>query len=362
MSYTNCHYYRIEMSTYRFFDFFPPPIFLTMPAVGLSVESDLLRLVSFEKKHGRTVLKTADEFKLESGTIVAGDIAKPDKLVAVLKNIRNEHGARFARVALPEEKAYVYEAIIPVPEDGEMSDAVEFSLDQNIPLSPAEVIFDFAVVEGPFSSNGVQSVRVAVSAYSKGLIETWVGFLRQADIIPLSLTSESQAIAHSLVVQTDTRPFLLVHFLKDKTIVAVVSGGFARFSTTVSGGSGGGLGGGSEGINHAEKILASHEGEKIHESIELLSVRDEVKKVFSYWMSKEEVKSQKERRGIKSVIVTGHVADMIDVAEYLGKHVGVPAILGNVWQNAFSLDKFIPEIEFEDSLCLAAAVGVALPK
>ncbi len=326
-----------------------------MPAVGLSVESDLLRLVSFEKKHGRTVLKTASEFKLESGTIVAGDVAKPDNLAVVLKNIRNEHGARFARVALPEEKAYVYEAIIPVPEDGEMSDAVEFSLDQNIPLSADEVVFDFAVVEGPFSNNSVQSARVVVSAYPKGIIETWVGLLGQAGITPFSLTPESQAIAHSLVVHTDARPSLLVHFLKDKTIVAIVSGGFVRFSTTVSGGSAGGL-------ENTEKILASHEGEKISESIELLSVRDEVKKVFSYWMSKEEIKSRKEPRSIGSVIVTGHIADMIDVAEYLGKHIGVPAILGNVWQNAFSLDKFIPEIEFEDSLCLAAAVGVALPE
>ena len=55
-----------------------------MPATGLSVESDLLRLVSFEKKHGRTILKTADEFKLEPGTIVAGDVAKQDKLPAGL--------------------------------------------------------------------------------------------------------------------------------------------------------------------------------------------------------------------------------------------------------------------------------------
>jgi Tfp pilus assembly PilM family ATPase len=90
-------------------------------------------------------------------------------------------------------------------------------------------------------------------------------------------------------------------------------------------------------------------------------VRDEVKKVFAYWMSKEGTKSQKEPRSIKSVVVTGHVAEMTDVAEYLGKHIGVPAVLGNVWQNAFSLDTHIPDITFEESLPLAVAIGVALP-
>lgn len=338
---------------HRFFEAFPPPVFLTMPAVGLSVESDLLRLVSFEKKHGHSVLKSAEEFKLDPGVIVGGEIVKAEKIVELLKTIREKHGAHFARVALPEEKAYIYETVIPMPEDGELGDAVEFSLEQNIPLSAAEAVFDFVVVEGPFANAGVQSMRVVVLAYPRVIAEGWVDLLKQAGIVPLSLTPESQAIAHSLVVHGDTRASLLVHFLKDKAIVAIVSGGIVRFSTTVSFA--------VEIGDKMEKSVAAHQGEKISESIELLAVRDEVKKVFAYWMSKEGVKSQKEPRGIKSVIVTGHVADMSDVAEYLGKHIGAPAVLGNVWQNAFSLDTYIPEIEFEQSLLLAAAVGVALP-
>lgn len=342
---------------HRFFEAFPPPTFLTMPAVGLSVESDLLRLVSFEKKHGQTLLKSVEEFTLEPGTIVAGEISKSEKVIALLKTIREKHGAHYVRLALPEEKAYIYEAVIPVPEaGGDIADAVEFSLEQNIPLSASEAVFDFAIVEGPFAQNGVQSVRVVVLAYPRGISEMWVELLKQADIIPLSLTPESQAIAHSLVVHGDTRASLLVHFLKDKAIVAVVSGGFVRFSTTVVFASEH-----PAAAEKMEKTIAAHEGERISESIELLAVRDEVKKVFSYWMSKEGAKNQKEPRSIKSVIVTGHVADMTDVAEYLGKHIGAPAVLGNVWQNAFSLDDHIPEITFEHSLPLAVVIGVALP-
>jgi len=338
------------MKSLRFFDFFPPPHFLVMPAVGISIESTALRVVSFENKHGTLVLKNADEIKLETGTIVAGDIAKPDKLIQILKDIRTKYSARFVRVALPEEKAYTYETAIPIPEEGDLEDAVEFSLDQNIPLTAAEAIFDFEIIEGPFLVNGVQSVRVAVSAYSKGLAESWVEVLKQARITPLFFAAESQAIAHSLVPRGDSQTALLVHFLKDKTVIAICSNGVIRFTTTVL-----------SSIENPEKILAAHEGEKIAESVELLSVSDEVKKVFSYWSSRSGVKSKNDLSKIKTLIVSGYVADMSDVAEYLGKNIGVPARLGNVWTNAFSLDTVLPSISFDHSLPFAAAVGVALP-
>lgn len=336
------------MKSQRFLEFFPPPIFLKMPSAGLSVESDTLRLVFFDNKHGRTMLKSADEFKLEPGTIVAGEIAKPEKLAVVLKNIRNEHNVHFVRIAVPEEKSYVFETIIPVPEDGEIHDAVEFSLDQNIPISAADAVFDFAVVEGPFLHNDASSVKVVVSAYPLGLAESWVAVLKQAGIVPLMMVSESQALARSLLVRGDRRSSLLVHFLKDKTIIAVVADGHVRFSTVVS-----------HNIDDANKILKSHEGEKIVESVELLAVKDEIKKVCAYWLSKDD-RAQKGSKGIKSLVVSGHVSEMADIAEYLGKHIRVPAFLGNVWQNAFSAAEHIPEIEFEDSLRFATASGVAL--
>jgi len=336
----------------RFFDSFPPPVFLTMPSVGISIENEMLRVADFEKKHGRIVLKKTDEIKLEVGTLNAGDIAKPEKLLAAFKKIHADHGVRYARLALPEEKAYVYEVVLPMPEDGgTLADAVEFSLSQNIPLSPAEVVFDFEIVEGPFLVNSVQSVRLVVSAYPSANAEMWVDILKQAGISAISLIPESQAVARSVVQDGDKRTVILVHFLKDKTILAIVSQGSVCFSTTVS-----------HAIENPEKILDAHDGEKIAESVELLAVRDELSKIYSYWMSKQAIKSPKDPKSIKSIVVTGQVSNMSDVSDYLSKHISVPAMLGNVWVNVFSLDTFVPEIEFEQSLLLAAVIGVGLQK
>lgn len=339
------------MKRSRFLDLFPPPVFLTMPAIGISLEGDTLRVVSFTKKHGRYILGVAKEYQFESGSINSNEIIKPDKVVGLLQKVKEENKAHYARVALPEENAYAYETIIPLPEEGEIGEAVEFSLDQNIPLTAAEAVSDFSLVEGPFTHNEVSSVRVAVSAYPRKIVETWLDLFTQAGIVPTVMMSESQALARSVVQFGDMRTTLVVHFLKDKTIIAVISAGLVRFATTVSGN--------NEAIS---KVLESHEGEQIAESVELLAVRDEVKKVLSYWMSKEGGKSRKEAGSIKSVVVTGYVSEMTDVAEYLGNHIGMPVSLGNVWQNAFSADDFVPDIQFEDSLKFAIASGVALPR
>lgn len=338
-----------QMKRLSFFDLFPPPNFLNMPAVGLSIEGDVIRAVSFDKKHGHTNLKFADELKLESGSVVGGEILKPDKLSQAIKTLKSEHGVRSVCLALPEEKAYVYETVIPVPDGGEFSEAVEFSIDQNIPLSPSDVVFDFSVIDGPFIFNEVESVRVMVTAYPRAIAEMWVDLLKQANITPRAFIQESQTIARSVVAEGEKKTVLIVHFFKEKTVIAIVSGGFVRFTTTVS-----------SVAENAGKILDSHEGEKISESVELLAVRDEVKKVCSYWQGRTDDKARKDSGQIKSIIVTGHVAHMTDVAEYLAQRAGIPAQLGNVWVNAFSLDHKIPKIDFEESLRYAAAIGAGL--
>lgn len=333
-----------------FFEIFPPPSFLTMPTFGLSIDGANFRSVSYVKKHGHYLLESAKEFKIEGAVFGSGEIAKPDKVVTALKKVADEQRTRFVSFALPEENAYVYEAIVPLPDDGNINEAVEFSMDQNIPLPAAEAVSDFAVVEGPFSHNDVRSVKVVVSAYSRSITETWVELFNQAGLVPVSMMSESQALAHSVVVRGDRRPFLLVNFLKNKALIAIISEGLVRFATVVS-----------SNEENISKALSAHDGERVAESVELLAVRDEVKKVFSYWMSKSGAKSSKEPRGLKSLVVTGHVSNMGDISDYISKHVGIPATLGNVWQNAFPPEVFVPTIEFDESLAYAISAGAALP-
>ena len=141
------------MARKSFFDFFPPPNFLSMPACGLSVSEDAVRFIRFKKgghsgAHSgghKSTLSDFGEVKLSAGTIVDGSPAKPEELVSALRKLKQEHKISFANVSLPDDKAYVFKSVINVPKDANIRDAVGFILEEDIPLSPAETVFAFSV-------------------------------------------------------------------------------------------------------------------------------------------------------------------------------------------------------------------------
>lgn len=330
------------MKRASFLDFFPPPEFMAMPSFGLSLSDEAVRIVSFVTKKGKTSLKVAEEYSLSPGIITSGSIARPDQLLIVLKNIRNEHKVKFARVALPEEKAFVYETTIPT--GGDIHDAVEFTLEQNIPLSPAEAVFDYSILE-----ESKDQVKVIVTAYSREAAETIADLLQNAGIIPITFELESQAIARAVTSPGRNETNLIIHFLKEKAILSITTNGIVRFSSVFS-----------QNVDGMAEALSRHEGEAIMESVELLEVRDEIKKVYSYWQSEHTNKSKERKERIESIIVSGNVSHMLDVADYISKYIGLPARLANVWRNAFSFEDCIPDLPFENSLHFASAAGLAL--
>ena len=63
---------------------------------------------------------------------------------------------------------------------------------------------------------------------------------------------------------------------------------------------------------------------------------------------------------IQSVIISGGAEGMLDMPNYISKHLKIPSRLANVWQNAFSIDKHVPDSAFEASLAFAISSGLAL--
>lgn len=63
---------------------------------------------------------------------------------------------------------------------------------------------------------------------------------------------------------------------------------------------------------------------------------------------------------IKEIILCGGDANLIGLTEYLNSTLKIPVKTANVWLNVFSFEKYIPEIEFNESLKFATAIGLAL--
>ncbi|NDF13372.1 MAG: hypothetical protein EB060_11240 [Proteobacteria bacterium] len=61
-------------------------------------------------------------------------------------SVKKELGLSFVQVTLPEDKAYIFRTSIPKVSEAQVRQAIEFQLEENVPLSPAEAVFDFIVL------------------------------------------------------------------------------------------------------------------------------------------------------------------------------------------------------------------------
>ncbi|NBV29727.1 hypothetical protein EBS02_12095, partial [bacterium] len=97
----------------------------------------------------------------------------------------------------------------------------------------------------------------------------------------------------------------------------------------------------------------------------LSAIKDETQRVIFYWQSfQNKLKSSEDGSvsSIKKVILSGHDAVLPGLREYFATSLNVQVEVANVWQNVLNLKDTVPDIEYNDSLDFATAIGLALPK
>lgn len=317
------------MNLNKVFDAFPVPEILDVPFAGLSISDSAIRCIQFGKKDGRLYIKKYSEKNLAPNVVVSGQVNNKEELVNTLKTLRAELGLDYVKVALPEEKAYLFTAKIPIVKPNEVKSAVESKIEENVPVNPAELLYDYKLVDHRERGH----LDVIVSNVPVSIIETYVDIVNSSELKLLSLEIESQAVARSLIATGDENTELIVHFGSEKVGLYVVTSRIVRFTSTLP-----------------------MKGE-VKDNMEFLI--HEIKKLFVYWHTLKENIDRPEKK-INQIIVSGEKVGE-EIVRYLSAENPTPVTLGDVWVNAFDVNVVVPEISFSDSLRYSVAVGMALP-
>ncbi len=324
--------------------FFPPPTFLSMPAVGLSFSDSAVQFVEFLGREGSLSLGDYRTNSIPRGVIVNGEVEKPNELTKVVQEIKKDFDFRFVRVALPEERGYLYNTALPFDKSTDLRSGVEFTLEENVPLSLAEAVFDFEVAS---IDSKKKKVNVVVTAFSQNVIGGYVAVLESAGLVPLSFELEANAIARSVVEEGDDRAFVVINMKRDKAGLYIVKNGIAHFTSTID------L---PHSTHAARQDNSTNTRSQDASSVQALQkLSDEVTKLISFWESHH----QNTTDAVAKILLCGNVLSDA-LAESLVQNIGRDAEIANVWRNAFSCDEVIPDISRTESLTYAAAVGLAL--
>ncbi len=355
------------MTTDFFIKYFPLPDFLKMPAVGIDISDRTVRFVELVNKDGEKRLGSYGRVDLPQGVVVGGRINDKQKLANVLKEIKGRFRSRFVRVSLIEKNSYVFRTNVSFGKnmsEDEKRAILKFKLEENVPLKPEAVVFDFDVLKGG---------DVVVCALPKVIVDEFVEVFNMAGLTPLSFEVESQAVARASVPQDNKNAIMIVDFRGSRVSISIVSEGVVQLTSTVD-----------LSADDLTESIESHLGvskekaeqmkkekgfTKIDADDNLFSVmintasvlKDEINKFLLYWHShKDNQVNGKIKSRVQKILLSGSGSSIRGLDLYLSSGIGLPVERVDVWTNLFDLNDYTPEMNFLTSLEYAPAVGLAM--
>ena len=287
------------------------PSYLLLSTTGLSINDGSIKLAKLRPTlfGSAVVLEVTEKVVLPEGVIETGYIQDPEKFKVLLKDLKERHKLSFVHATLPEDRVYLFTALIDKVRDEDVRDAVAFILEENVPLELSQAVFDYDIIGEPEPGK----LKVVVSVISKRVVDFYTQVMEEVGITPVSFDVESQAISRATIERGDKATQLIINLGSRKTGFYVIEDEVVQFSTTLP------------------KIDAS-------------SLKTEIRKILSFWSARSNTE-------IKKVLLAGAGAtdeEIIKGLKELKTEYPLSFSLANPWQERRELIDF------------ASAIGSAL--
>ncbi len=346
--------------------FFPTPQFLSKPSFGLDISDESIKYIEFLETRKGLRIGRYGEKAVPSGIIESGKIVAANRLKDILSVLKKEQKIESVRASLPEEQIYLFRLKLPKEGAKNIREMIELSLEEHVPVPPAEIIFDYELYQ-----EDENNFDVEVAAVPKSIIQSYLSIFTDSGLVVPSLELEAQALVRVVVKKGDKDVHMIVDFGKQRTGISIVDHGMVVFTTTID------MGGVmltnlieknfKVSFEEAEKMKIKYGLTRNAKNQEIFStllngvsiVKDEIEKHFIYWHTHKD-EDGKDRQPIKRIILCGGDSNLIGFAEYLSISMRQSVELADVWQNILSSSDYVPEMSLEDSLSYATAIGLAL--
>ena len=361
--------YNVHMSVLSFVDrWLPPPKSLRLSGLGVDISESSIKYIGFEPSYtglSSLALTHWGEVNLKPDILSRGEIKDVTGLADAIGEVKARTGASYVRLSLPEERVYLFETEI---DEGinlaEVRGLIEFRLEENVPVSPRDAYFDYHL--GVSGAEG--KLMASVTVCTREIVDVYYEACQKAGVTPISFEVESQALARSVLPESDQGTKLLVDFGKTRTGLGIVHQGMLLYTSTIE------MGGndlsaalrrqlGDKEESEFSRIkneqgLVKGAGETSFNDVLLppvSSIKDEIQARIGYWRDR-----YGPARPIEELILCGGSANLRGLPDYLNETLGVYTTMADVWQNAFDVSLNVPPIDKRHSYGYGTAIGLAL--
>jgi len=184
-------------------------------------------------------IQSFGETTLPKGLIVDGLIKNEMQVIELIKKmfanpLYDKPNSKYINVSLPEKRIYIKTILIPNVPDNEISGAVKWGIEQNIPVTLDQVYYDWHIFEAvPKKEKG--KIKILVSVAPKEIVDTHTRIIKQVGYLPIGFENESVAMARCLINQKDTlkESVLILDLGKSRTNFIIYHGNAVQYSSTL---------------------------------------------------------------------------------------------------------------------------------
>ncbi|MBI4837123.1 MAG: type IV pilus assembly protein PilM [Candidatus Portnoybacteria bacterium] len=354
------------------FDFFEQKL----TAFGLDL-SDISLKVAQLKSDGRGLaLANYGRQEIPRGVIEGGAIKKVDELVNVIKKgVLSVNGlpinTKYCVVSLPETESFIRVAQLPKMKLDELSKAVRWEVESQIPLPIDQVYFDWQIVEPVRASP--DHYDIVIGALSRSLVDPYLEVLKEAGLKPLVFEIESVATSRALIEnEFISSPVMIIDIGARRTSFIIFAGRTIHFTASLS-----------ISNEYLVKEIARQLDVSLERAKELkfevgLDKEREKGRVFkSLLPSMNEIVGQIgnyidfyqthglgghfETKNVSKIFLCGGGANLNGLPSFLSDALNLSVEVGNPWVNILKASpESIPELPYDQSISYTTVLGLAL--
>lgn len=339
---------------------FPVPESLILSNVSISISDGRLSFFELKRKSGRMFPKAFGIMPFPDMRMQNMSPNQKTEAVSALSAFSKTQKYSYVRGIIHEGDAYVFRIMVPTTEAGEIYQAVESMLEENVPIPPASAVFEYDVVS-------VDRMRgettVAVSVVSEKTVFAYTELLVSGGLSPVSFETECRALSRAIFSPGAGGVFLVLAIMEKHSVIYVAENGTAVFSSSIEVG--------SRDINQiiaktlrvnidvAEKMKRENDGDVFDAGIPVFStIRDEMEKVLVFWKTQE--KKIKNFSDVSGIMLSGSDSLIPGFARYVSACFKMPVSVGSVWTNVLSPEENVPSLSQRDSLDYGPCIGALI--
>ncbi|MCK8825286.1 type IV pilus assembly protein PilM [Fuchsiella alkaliacetigena] len=206
--------------------------FLNKQVIGVDIGSNLIKAVSADLKKEQLIFKNLTLTETPPGVIEKGKLKDLDTLAAELGELlsSNNFAATQIVTAISGEELIIRMLEIPSMPKEELSEAVKWEAQEQLPMSLENVILDYEIIMR--EENG--SYKLMLVAVDRNVIDSYLELFRSLDLKVLAIEIEPLALSRSISFLHPAETLAIIDIGASTTDISVCNQEQLLFTRTIN--------------------------------------------------------------------------------------------------------------------------------